>query len=133
MFLVSWNLRIQGLAGRLETVMTALASVRPDIVTLQEVKTDLADAVVARLASAGLEYAHDSKATFEPGPDGVKIYSCLIASRWPISPTDDAWLSSVRENRRNLNRRSRSGLPNTTGPECRAGEHAPSLGPTSDA
>ena len=57
MLLLSWNVRFQSLPGKLANVIEAIRSVSPDIVTLQEVKTSLADDVTRRLAGIGLVHA----------------------------------------------------------------------------
>ena len=60
MLLLSWNVRFQSLPGRLHHVIEAIRSARPDVVTLQEVKTSLADDVAGRLADIGLVHAYCS-------------------------------------------------------------------------
>lgn len=60
MLLLSWNVCFQSLPGQLGNVMEAIRSVSPDVVTLQEVKTSLADDVTSRLAGIGLVHAHCS-------------------------------------------------------------------------
>ena len=91
MHLVSWNVRFQSLSTQLDNVVAALAGVRPDIVTLQEVKADLAESMAARLGEIGLGHVYDSARAAPQGKAGPKIYHCLIASRWPVEPRGDKW------------------------------------------
>ena len=58
MLILSWNIHFQSLSGQLDNVVEAIRSARPDVVTLQEVKTSLADDMALRLADIGLVHAH---------------------------------------------------------------------------
>lgn len=89
--LISWNVRFQSLSTQLDNAVAALEAVRPDIITLQEVKANLADTLVARLGEIGLGHAYDSVTTAPEGKHGRKIYQCVIASRWPVEPRGDKW------------------------------------------
>ena len=100
MLLLSWNVRFQSLPGQLQNVIEAIRSVGPDVVTLQEVKTSLADDVAHRLADFGLVHAHCSGKNAPPTalrkPTQVerlkrKEYQCLIASRWPVAAAGNRW------------------------------------------
>ena len=100
MLLLSWNVRFQSLPGQLHNVIEAIRSARPDIVTLQEVKTGLADDVARRLADIGLVHAHCSAKNAPPTAMRTlppirrlkrKIYQCLIASRWPVTAGGNRW------------------------------------------
>ena len=77
--LLSWNVNKR----KPEDLTAKINSVRPDIVTLQEVKRNLADDWAAHLESIDLEHHHRS---------GEKAHTlshqCLIASRWPLTPDD---------------------------------------------
>ena len=100
MLLLSWNVRFQSLPGKLHNVIEAIRSARPDIVTLQEVKTSLADDVARRLADIGLIHAYCSGKDAPPTAMRTlppirrlkrKIYQCLIASRWPVAARGNRW------------------------------------------
>lgn len=92
MLILSWNVRFQTLAGQIDSVSAAIGSVHPDIVTLQEVKSDLGQQMADQLASLGLEHVYASNAAAPSGRFGRKIYHCVIASRWPVSKyPDDKW------------------------------------------
>ena len=100
MLLLSWNVHFQSLPGQLHNIIEAIRSVRPDIVTLQEVKTSLADDMARRLADIGLVHAFWSgkdappTANFELPPFHRlkrKTYQCLIASRWPVTAGGNRW------------------------------------------
>ncbi len=100
MLLLSWNVRFQSLPGQLHNVIEAIRSASPDIVTLQEVKTDLSDAVERRLADMGLVHFHwsgkDAPPTAMRGQPPIrrlkrKDYQCLIASRWPVTGGGNRW------------------------------------------
>ena len=100
MLLLSWNIRFQSLPGQLRNVIEAIRSVSPDVVTLQEVKTSLAEDVARRLADIGLVHAHCSGKNAPPTamhkPPRVgrlkrKDYQCLIASRWPLTAAGNRW------------------------------------------
>ena len=54
MLILSWNVHFQSLSGQLDNIVEAIRSARPDVVTLQEVKTTLADDMALRLADIGL-------------------------------------------------------------------------------
>ena len=53
MLILSWNVHFQSLSGQLDNVVEAIRSARPDVVTLQEVKTSLSDDMALRLADIG--------------------------------------------------------------------------------
>ena len=100
MLLLSWNIRFQSLPGQLHNVIEAIRSVSPDVVTLQEVKTSLADDVASRLADIGLVHAHCSgkdapptamRKTTQVERLKRKEYQCLIASRWPVTTGGNRW------------------------------------------
>jgi len=100
MLLLSWNIHFQSLPGKLDKVIEAIRSVSPDIVTLQEVKTSLADNVAIRLADIGLVHAHCSGKDAPPtamrkSTQGERLkrkeYQCLIASRWPVKAGGNRW------------------------------------------
>ena len=100
MLLLSWNVRFQSLPGKIDNVIEAIRSASPDIVTLQEVKTSLADDVAGRLADIGLVHAYFSGKNAPPTAMRErppirrlkrKDYQCLIASRWPVTAADNRW------------------------------------------
>ena len=100
MLLLSWNVRFQSLPGQLHTIVEAIRSVMPDIVTLQEVKTSLADDMKSRLADMGLVHAYWSGKDAPPTAMRKlppvrslkrKTYQCLIASRWPVTAGGNRW------------------------------------------
>lgn len=100
MLLLSWNVRFQSLPGRLQNVIEAIRSASPDVVTLQEVKTSLADDVAGRLADIGLVHAYCSGKDAPPTAMRErppirnlkrKTYQCLIASRWPVTAAGNRW------------------------------------------
>ena len=100
MLILSWNVRFQSLPGKLDNVIEAIRSVSPDVVTLQEVKTSLADDVTRRLADIGLVHAHCSGKKAPPTAMRErppirrlkrKDYQCLIASRWPVTAAGNRW------------------------------------------
>ena len=86
MHLISWNVRYQGLSKRIEVVTNAVASERPDVVTLQEVESKSATALVAALEAGGVGHIWHSR-------HGDGRYHCVIASRWPLvtAPGGDDW------------------------------------------
>ncbi len=100
MLLLSWNVRFQSLPGQLPNVVEAIRSASPDVVTLQEVKTSLAEDVARRLAHIGLVHAHCSGKDAPPTAMSKlrptrrlkrKGYQCLIASRWPVAAAGNRW------------------------------------------
>ena len=100
MLLLSWNVHFQSLPGQLRNVIDAIRSVSPDVVTLQEVKTSLADDVAPRLADIGLVHAYCSGKDAPPTAMRKlppirrlkrKTYQCLIASRWPVTAGGNRW------------------------------------------
>ena len=100
MLLLSWNVRFQSLPGKLQKVIEAIRSASAEVVTLQEVKTSLADDVTRRLADIGLVHAYCSGKDAPPTAMRErppirrlkrKDYQCLIASRWPIAAADNRW------------------------------------------
>lgn len=104
MLLLSWNVRFQSLPGQLRNVIEAIRSVSPDVVTLQEVKTSLAEDVARRCADIGLVHAHCSGKNAPPTamhkPPRVgrlkrKDYQCLIASRWRVTAAGNRWRRSA--------------------------------------
>ena len=94
MYLLSWNVDQLGASKRLAAVANAIASTAPDIVTLQEVRSQHATKVAEALEGCGLEHVWHSHA---PPPcsdrEVQKKYHCVIASRWPLidPPGGDAW------------------------------------------
>lgn len=100
MLLLSWNVHFQSLPGQLHNVIEAIRSVRPDVVTLQEVKTSLADDMKRRLSDIGLVHACCSGKDAPPTAIRKlppirslkrKLYQCLIASRWPVMAGGNRW------------------------------------------
>ena len=100
MLLLSWNVHFQSLPGQLHNIIEAIRSVMPDIVTLQEVKTSLADDMARRLADIGLVHAFWSGKDAPPTAMRTlppirrlkrKMYQCLIASRWPVTAGGNRW------------------------------------------
>ena len=100
MLLLSWNVHFQSLPGQLHNIIEAIRSVGPDIVTLQEVTTSLADDMKSRLADIGLVHAYWSSKDAPPTAMRKlppvrrlkrRIYQCLIASRWPVTAGGDRW------------------------------------------
>ena len=86
MLLLSWNVNHWNQKADLPERIEAIGSKRPDIVTLQEVKSNLADAWQDQLAKAGLVHTYWSGKGVPSTP-----YEYLIASRWPVSNGDDRW------------------------------------------
>ena len=78
--LLSWNVN----SGRRARDLTAkIESVVPHIVTLQEVKRNLADDWAHQLKKIGLVHHYRS------GDNALALpYQCLIASRWNLTPND---------------------------------------------
>ena len=100
MLLLSWNVHFQSLPGQLHNIIEAIRPVRPDIVTLQEVKTSLADDMKRRLSNMGLVHAYWSGKDAPPMAMRKlppvrrlkrRIYQCLIASRWPVTAGGNRW------------------------------------------
>lgn len=97
MKIISWNVRFQGLAGRIQQVVEALRTESPDIVLLQEVTDAHLVRVVEGLANFGLTQAVDSSTDAPERPPesrggkARKGYSTLIASHWPVERADDKW------------------------------------------
>ena len=84
----------------LHNIIEAIRPVRPDIVTLQEVKTSLADDMKRRLSNMGLVHAYWSGKDAPPMAMRKlppvrrlkrRIYQCLIASRWPVTAGGNRW------------------------------------------
>ena len=98
---LSWNVKHQGLEGRLDEIVGAVAEVSPDIVLLQEVAIPLIFRLTQRLKEAGLEHAVDSIDGAPPRPAEVrkkkqrKGYAVVTASRWPIKRAKDKWRSTA--------------------------------------
>ena len=94
MYLLSWNVDQLGASKRLAAVANAIASTAPDIVTLQEVRSQHATKVAEALQGCGLQHVRHSH---DPPPcsdrEVQKKYHCVIASRWPLidPPGGDAW------------------------------------------
>ena len=95
MLLLSWNVRYQGLPRRLEAVASAIGSVEPHIVTLQEVYSKSAFDLTNALHGCGLPYVWHSHDPPCRDREVTKPYHCVIASRWPLDtpPAGDAWRS----------------------------------------
>ena len=95
MRLLSWNVNFIKLSKRLPEVVGAIEALKPDLITLQEVKSGLADKMAKCLAELGLEHSFDSGKDAPENPEFLikfkKVYQCLIASRWPVSPVGDKW------------------------------------------
>ena len=98
MYLLSWNVDQLGASKRLAAVANAIASTAPDIVTLQEVRSQHATKVAEALQGCGLQHVRHSH---DPPPcsdrEAKKAYHCVIASRWPLVdlPGGDAWRCPV--------------------------------------
>lgn len=90
MKILSWNIRVQGLADRLPRVIAAIDGEKPDIVLLQEVGTSMLDALRGQLVDIGLTHAIDSHAD-APRNQEKQPLPTLIASKWPTVRSDDAW------------------------------------------
>ncbi len=94
MHLLSWNVDQLGSSKRIEAVAEAIALKKPDIVTLQEVRSRHAAEVAKALERCGLRHVWHSH---DPPPCSrrqvEKAYNCVIASRWPVDPPSegDAW------------------------------------------
>ena len=79
MLLLSWNVNRR----RPGDHIAMIESVRPDIVTLQEVKRNLADDWADQLKSIGLVHHYRS------GNNALALsHQCVIASRWKLTPND---------------------------------------------
>ncbi len=95
MRLLSWNVKFNTLPKNLHLVVKAIGAVKPDLVTLQEVKSELADEMAKCLAGLGLKHSLNSGKDAPDNPKWLikykKKYQCLIASKWPLSPVDDTW------------------------------------------
>ena len=93
MRLLSWNVNCFQLSERLPRVVAAIEALKPDLVTLQEVKSELAAEMAKCLAGLGLEHHFDSGKDAPPCAKWLekKKYQCFIASRWPVSPVGDKW------------------------------------------
>ena len=79
MLLLSWNVNKR----RPGDLTEKIKSKRPDIVTLQEVKRNLADDWADALKNIGLGYHYRS------GNDALALsHQCLIASHWELAPDD---------------------------------------------
>ena len=63
MKLLSWNVNVFTLSQTLNKVVEAIGSLEPDLVTLQEVNSELADEMAHRLAGLGLKHSFDSGTT----------------------------------------------------------------------
>ena len=93
MKLLSWNVNFFTLPKKLTQVVESIGSVKPDLVTLQEVESELAGEMAKCLAGLGLEHSFDSGKDAPANPEWLdkKKYQCLIASRWPIFSVEDKW------------------------------------------
>lgn len=91
MLVLTWNVRFQTLSTQLDGIVDAITSAAPDVLTLQEVKPEMHSRLRDRLGAAGLLHFHDGLDGAPAGPHGQKIYTCVIASRWPLVPADAAW------------------------------------------
>ena len=98
MYFLSWNVDQLGASKRIKTVVNAIASTEPDVVTLQEVRSNRAEDVAEALRGCGLVHVWHSH---KPPPCNdrrvEKGYHCAIASRWPWTdpPGGDAWRCSA--------------------------------------
>jgi len=98
MYLLSWNVDQLGSSKRIKAVADAIASAEPDIVTLQEVRSNKKDDVAEALKGRGLEHVWHSH---DPAPcrerKAEKKYHCVIASCWPWTDPagGDAWRCSA--------------------------------------
>ena len=94
MYLLSWNVDQLGGLKRIEAVARAIDSTEPDIVTLQEVRSNRTSKVAEALQRCGLGHVWHSH---DPPPcsdrEVEKGYHCVIASRWPViaPPGGDTW------------------------------------------
>ena len=94
MLILSWNVHFQSLSGQFDNIVEAIRSVSPDILTLPEVTTSLADDMAGRLADIGLVHIYWSSTDAPPTAMRSlppirslkrKSYQCVIASRWPVT------------------------------------------------
>ena len=58
MLILSRNVHFQSLSGQLDNIVEAIRSAEPDVVKLQDVKTNLAGDMALLLADIGLVHAH---------------------------------------------------------------------------
>ena len=86
MLLLSWNVNHWRQECRLTEIVAAIDSVRPHIVTLQEVRSDFADEWTAHLRDISLR--HQCWSGFEGQEKSIQ---CLIASQWKLTPADIGW------------------------------------------
>lgn len=88
MLVVSWNIKaITGAApDRLAAIVARLASVKLDVVLLQEVGTHVAEPLVRELKGLGLNVFFGGLAD-----DKGKPYGNMIASHWPLSGVAPGW------------------------------------------
>ena len=95
MRLLSWNVNCFSLPKKFPQVVETIGAIKPDLVTLQEVESGLADKMADCLAGLGLKHSLDSGKKSPKNPKWLvnfkKKYQCLIASRWPVCPVDDTW------------------------------------------
>ena len=93
MRLLSWNVNVFTLLQKLNKVVEAIGSVKPDLVTLQEVNSELAGKMALGLAGLGLKHSFDCGIAAPANPKWLdkKKYQCFIASRWPVFSVEDTW------------------------------------------
>ncbi|MCB9749157.1 MAG: endonuclease/exonuclease/phosphatase family protein [Myxococcales bacterium] len=82
--LLSWNVRHQGMAKRVDNVVAAIASECPDIINLQEVPRKFYDQIARGLVDAGAGHHWYSHVGTESAHGG---HGVLIASRFDGRPT----------------------------------------------
>ncbi len=75
MKLLSWNVNVYTLSQNLNKVVEAIGSVKPDLVTLQEVNSELAGEMAKCLAGLGLKDSFDSG---KDAPAKVNLVLSLI-------------------------------------------------------
>ncbi len=90
MLILTWNVNQFGQELSLPKKIKNIRSVEPDIVTLQEVRSDLVEAWEDQLKECGLDYIYWSGKDVQP-TNYELTYACLIASCWPVTPGDDCW------------------------------------------
>ena len=86
MLLLSWNVKFHPPGYEIDnfgSLIDKIKSVRPQIVTLQEVKRNLADEWADRLDEIGLKHHYRS------GNNALALsHQCVIASKWKLTPND---------------------------------------------
>ena len=93
MLLLSWNVNQFNQEPRLLAMINSIGSARAGIVTLQEVRSNLADEWATHLCDIGLrnQYWSGKDVPKRHLPDPPVSYHCVIASRWKVTPDDIGW------------------------------------------